>query len=325
MNFAIICFVVLSTFGCRARSQYNLQDKTQKSSAGLPPAELDGFHDGGRTLHQMPEHELHWGYAAQNAGGKKSVIPEQDWGRQYSECSSGRRQSPIRLLDSQVLASGPAPELPLFAWPESAAQFEVINNRHTVQANFSTDNQLQFLTKFMQRTYALRQFHYHKRSEHLIGQNRFPLEVHFVHEDVDATGNFLVVGVFAQESKTQTSSFSKELAKLGRFEVRRDEDRYLPVKLGLSPSTMLPQPIKRSESGLTHQGGWYHYFGSLTTPPCAEKVNWVVLQNPVSISRSDIEQIHRARFDIQFENAREPAFEPSDAHKLKYYGAAGDN
>ena len=32
----------------------------------------------------------------------------------------------------------------------------------------------------------------------------------------------------------------------------------------------------------------YHYFGSLTIPPCTENLRWVVLNHPLSISPTQV-------------------------------------
>jgi carbonic anhydrase len=36
-------------------------------------------------------------------------------------------------------------------------------------------------------------------------------------------------------------------------------------------------------------GGYVRYAGSLTTPPCAETVAWMVLVRPIEVAASDIE------------------------------------
>lgn len=35
----------------------------------------------------------------------------------------------------------------------------------------------------------------------------------------------------------------------------------------------------------------FNYSGSLTTPPCSEIVNWWVINNPLSISMSELERL----------------------------------
>lgn len=34
----------------------------------------------------------------------------------------------------------------------------------------------------------------------------------------------------------------------------------------------------------------YSYSGSLTTPPCTEEVQWVILEEPILISQQDVDQ-----------------------------------
>ena len=52
-----------------------------------------------------------------------------------------------------------------------------------------------------------------------------------------------------------------------------------PVKadIGLNPNDMLPKKL-----------GYYRYSGSLTTPPCAETVEWLLLTNPITVAEADV-------------------------------------
>ena len=45
----------------------------------------------------------------------------------------------------------------------------------------------------------------------------------------------------------------------------------------LRPGLMLPSDMS-----------YYHYFGSLTTPPCSEVVNWVVMKKPLRVTREQV-------------------------------------
>ena len=35
---------------------------------------------------------------------------------------------------------------------------------------------------------------------------------------------------------------------------------------------------------------FYRYYGSLTTPPCSEKVNWIVYQKPIEVSIAQVQK-----------------------------------
>ena len=45
----------------------------------------------------------------------------------------------------------------------------------------------------------------------------------------------------------------------------------------INPNGMLPPKL-----------GYYRYSGSLTTPPCSEVVEWLVLTEPVQVAASDV-------------------------------------
>ena len=49
------------------------------------------------------------------------------------------------------------------------------------------------------KEYSAQQFHFHFKSEHQIGSQQFPLEMHIVHKS--AQGNFAVVGVLYEITK----------------------------------------------------------------------------------------------------------------------------
>lgn len=38
---------------------------------------------------------------------------------------------------------------------------------------------------------------------------------------------------------------------------------------------------------------YYHYIGSLTTPPLSENVEWYVMKNPVEVSKAQIETFNK--------------------------------
>lgn len=51
--------------------------------------------------------------------------------------------------------------------------------------------------------------------------------------------------------------------------------------------------------GLDKKRGFFHYKGSLTTPPCAEVVNWLVVDDPQPIS---YEQLMLFRREWEYNN-----------------------
>jgi len=311
---------VLIVSACKPRPS------TNSFAKGSSQQNLDTFSNGGRDGHIMNGHETHWGYSSQNQEGQQNYLPPPKWGTQYEECASGRSQSPIFINIPEQLPNRPMDQSGLFFdWPTEASPFNVLNNRHTVQANVDDSMSLTHYVRFRHKKYQLKQFHYHKLSEHVlvskrdsvVMQKRYPLEVHFVHQNVEAPHDFLVIGVLGERSDKESSKFSGELVKLGKYKSRTEDDRYRQQALEMAPRLMLPESDGETAREFTFKGTFATYMGSLTTPPCTEGVTWIVLLNPVFFSQNDITTIQKARFDNEFNNSREPAFTPSSHHNLE--------
>jgi len=145
------------------------------------------------------------------------------------------------------------------------SQQSPVDNGHTIQLNFAPGGKL-VLGK---ESYELLQLHFHRPSEHLIGGKDFPMEAHFVHRN--AAGNLAVVGVLMAAGR-RNAAFARVTATMPDKEgpaVKADPT--------FNPRRLLPGKL-----------GYYRYPGSLTTPPCSETVEWLVLATPITVGAGDI-------------------------------------
>jgi carbonic anhydrase len=96
------------------------------------------------------------------------------------------------------------------------------------------------------------------------------MEVHFVHEGEG--GALGVVGVLMREGRPNRV-FNRIVSTMPA-----EEGPPVPADPGIDPYGLMPIG-----------GAYFRYAGSLTTPPCAETVAWMVLVRPVEVAASDIE------------------------------------
>jgi carbonic anhydrase len=204
------------------------------------------------------EGEPHWSYT--------SGITPPKWGEVAPTCATGKTPSPIALSTRTAKAQPPPPAI-AFAW--SKATGELVDTGHSEQVNLPPGN---FLTYGGTR-YELVQFHFHTPSENTIDGKAAPMEVHFVHRSVE--GKLVVVGVMLKQG-TAPSPFAVVLTALPAAGQKRSVDVDLPA--------MLPK---------THRH--FAFAGSLTTPPCSEDVQWIVMLAPDPVSRAEIDDF-RAKY-----------------------------
>jgi carbonic anhydrase len=197
--------------------------------------------------------EHHWSYEGETGPDK--------WGSLDAEnavCSVGGQQSPIDIAGTMA-AREPGLKIRWIKGPDKIA-----NNGHTIQLDFAEGNTLHL----GDRSYVLKQFHFHHPSEHLVRGKRFAMEAHFVHAAPDGLA---VVAVLMVAGKPNTI-FKKMVSTMPS-----EEGPAVPADPSIDPRRLLPV-----------QRAYYHYEGSLTTPPCSETVDWIVLAHPIEVDEADI-------------------------------------
>jgi carbonic anhydrase len=219
------------------------------------------------------DHVRHWGYGADTGPAHWCELDPTS-----SPCCLGSEQSPIDITSSTAVERQAA-KLELFYTP---ATFSVANNGHTVQATLKVGAARCGLS-LNGVVYDLQQFHVHVPSEHAIDGKHWPLELHFVHKS--ASGSLAVVGVLVEPdaSGADRDAAGIELQKVWRIAPEHegpapaDSER---IAVGVDLSKVMPA---------VHAN--YRYEGSLTTPPCSEHVQWIVMQSPITMSKADIDKL----------------------------------
>lgn len=175
---------------------------------------------------------------------------------------SGQMQSPIDISPADVQAA----QTPISLSVDPAAKATYVDdNGHTVEVGLSGQSTLDG------RPFDMVQLHFHAPSEHTIGGEHAPMELHIVHKS--QAGRLAVVGVLLAQG-ADNAAFGQVLdAVVPGERTQMDGD--------LDLSALLPATLSA-----------YHYLGSLTTPPLTENVEWYVLGTPVEISAVQLAAFH---------------------------------
>jgi carbonic anhydrase len=201
--------------------------------------------------------DVHWSYAGEGAPAH--------WGKlkpEYATCANGKRQSPIHIEDGETL-KGPAEAIEFRYEPSKGT---VTNNGHTVEVSVYGDNSLTVRGS----TYQLVQFHFHHPSEERINGQGYPMVGHFVHRN--DLGQLAVLAVLLEAGEAN----------------KLIENVWTHMPLDVNDSVRMPPDLINVNDILPQDRRYYQYLGSLTTPPCTEGVLWLILKQPVTISRAQL-------------------------------------
>lgn len=194
----------------------------------------------------------------------------------------GLMQSPVNILSEKTTLGMHHIEF----GPGDGAK-RVTNLGHTVQVGFGEG----LTATFDGKEYEFKQLHFHTPSEHRIDGITYPMEMHLVHTrpgpKKDGPPDYLVVGVFFRMGKPNRF-FEQFLDAIPEKEGESAELKEVYLEDGLPPGFDADE-IE-----------YYHYKGSLTTPPYTESVQWLVLKEVFEASREQIQRINK----IEGDNAR---------------------
>lgn len=208
----------------------------------------------------------HWGYDKDNGPA--------NWGKfGFEVCEKGRSQSPINIITRETRIAKNALNISY-----KTDSKDIVNNGHSVQVNFDKQGSI----TFKNTKYNLIQLHFHTPSENQVDGRIYPLEMHLVHGSSD--NKFVVVAVFFDEGRANVSL--QDIINTAPDEVNEKNSL-----TNLNVTALLPQ---------SH--AYYAFSGSLTTPPCSEGVQFVVLKNFIDASKEQIDALHA----ILHDNARMP-------------------
>ncbi|MCE2573641.1 carbonic anhydrase [Motilimonas eburnea] len=182
------------------------------------------------------------------------------WGEISRTCQQGQQQSPIDILDAT-----PA-RLDDIEWDYEHKLQNIVNNGHTVQINLQPGSEIEF----QDRDYQLKQVHFHTPSENHVKGKSYPFEAHLVHSN--KAGELAVVAVFFEQGEANPA-----LTSLWQAMPMHPGEKVSLKKVQIDLNDLLPK-----------QRSYYHFLGSLTTPPCSEGVKWLVMQQPITASEQQI-------------------------------------
>ena len=198
------------------------------------------------------KHAAHWDY--------EGAMGPENWGKEFPTCGKGKSQAPLNI-------KGPFEKVRFSVAPDyKQGQLKIVNNGHTIQVNVPTGSKIRIDGK----AYDLLQFHFHRPSEEHIDGKPAAMVVHFVHKNLE--GELAVLAVMLREGNENPG-----IKTLWTHAPAKEGPEVVPDGVMFNPANLLPREMD-----------FFHYDGSLTTPPCTEKVKFFILKTQVNISKEQV-------------------------------------
>jgi len=256
--------------------------------------------------------DWHWGY--------EGVYGASCWGTHVPACN-GVKQSPIDIPAKYGGLFPGTETTPLSMSGYAAVRFATFsntgenhgsfdrnrvttgifkNNGHTAQLDaVSPLGATQGILRGGQLSgdYQILQLHFHwgandnQGSEHTVDGKKYPLELHVVHvkvgeaDPVYTPKGLSVTGfMFEVDGDNDNAALAPLTNALAQIEVADSQVDFSAVGFSLVDLLKPVAPI----DGATRSSRYSTYEGSLTTPPCAESVEWINFLTPLKISKAQL-------------------------------------
>ena len=227
-------------------------DKGGKDAKDSKDAKKDAHGKDSKGGKPEEKHVAHWDYEGE-------MGPE-NWGKEFPTCGKGKSQSPLNI-------KGPFEKVRYNVVPEyKLGPLKILNNGHTIQVNVAPGSKI----RIDGIAFDLLQFHFHRPSEEHINGKPSAMVIHFVHKN-DA-GELAVLGVLLQEGNENPG-----IKTLWSYAPPKEGPEVAPDNVAFNPTNLLPREME-----------FFHYDGSLTTPPCTEKVKFFILKSQVNVSKEQV-------------------------------------
>ncbi|XP_064498948.1 carbonic anhydrase 9-like [Pseudopipra pipra] len=235
----------------------------------------DQKHGGEGSPHSPGKGHSHWSYE-----------DREHWDTDYPDCG-GTTQSPINVDTARTIFSPDLRPIQLSGYSLPASEKLVLkNNGHTVVLELPESLAI---TGGYAQQYRAVQLHLHwgsllaPGSEHTVDGRRFGAEIHVVHyntkydsfkEAMVRPDGLAVLGAFLEVGPSENPYYQEILEHL--YEIEGVGQQVLVS--GFNIAGLLPDNLKL----------YFHYNGSLTTPPCYQTVKWTIFNQTMKLSRDQM-------------------------------------
>ena len=225
------------------------------------------------------------------------------WG---GDCQSGIIQSPINIKTSDAEKDNSKFSFKSIDYTTIQSTSITYQHGYSISTPSLDNGDITVVINGTEFKYKIANIHFHLKSEHTIDDKLYKMEMHVVHENTntsDTNNLHMVIGyIFESGDDYEDNSFLESIG----------------FNTGETVTNVNVKDIVKQED-------IYYYKGSLTTPPCTEDVNWVVVKDIKKMSKSQYDKFAEYVIKLNANYKDGNNRKPLDLNGRKVYLSEDDN